>query len=251
MKRTGFTLIELLVVIAVIAVLAAILFPVFTRAKQAAIQSTCASNLEQLGRAIQLYMADNGDKYPWITGAYVWEPGYADKTRNLCQVLGTGAPWGNVDCPKYVKNTNVFRCPADTGCTIAAVNKVYKQAGTSYSFYGIHPEWLEYDSNNAPIPGPVPPEGFENRIGQKYIWLGGLPSGVAKKPSKLIAMFEVWYWHSPERDSYEHGIAMRKITGLMNVGYADGHVGLLRYRDWYLQSQQDYVWDSGIMARTR
>ena len=58
MSRKGFTLIELLVVIAIIAILAAILFPVFARAREKARQITCASNLKQMGLAFFMYNAD-------------------------------------------------------------------------------------------------------------------------------------------------------------------------------------------------
>ncbi|MBS0162614.1 MAG: prepilin-type N-terminal cleavage/methylation domain-containing protein [Nitrospira sp.] len=63
MRRVGFTLIELLVVIAIIAVLAAILFPVFARAKAAAQKTTCLSNIRQVGLANQLYAGDSDDTY--------------------------------------------------------------------------------------------------------------------------------------------------------------------------------------------
>jgi prepilin-type N-terminal cleavage/methylation domain-containing protein/prepilin-type processing-associated H-X9-DG protein len=62
--RKGFTLIELLVVIAIIAILAAILFPVFARAKEAAKSSSCLSNLRQLGMSVRLYMGDSDDLVP-------------------------------------------------------------------------------------------------------------------------------------------------------------------------------------------
>jgi len=55
MKKRGFTLIELLVVIAIIAILAAILFPVFSRAREQARESACLSNAKQIGLAIQMY----------------------------------------------------------------------------------------------------------------------------------------------------------------------------------------------------
>lgn len=64
MKQRGFTLIELLVVIAIIAILAAILFPVFARARQAAYNAGCQSNLKQIGIAMNMYSQDNEETYP-------------------------------------------------------------------------------------------------------------------------------------------------------------------------------------------
>jgi prepilin-type N-terminal cleavage/methylation domain-containing protein/prepilin-type processing-associated H-X9-DG protein len=63
-NKKGFTLIELLVVIAIIAILAAILFPVFMRAKQAAMASHCQSNMNQIGKSIKMYLSDWEDTYP-------------------------------------------------------------------------------------------------------------------------------------------------------------------------------------------
>ena len=63
-RRYGFTLIELLVVIAIIAILAAILFPVFAKAREKARQITCASNEKQLGLAFIQYIQDNDEAYP-------------------------------------------------------------------------------------------------------------------------------------------------------------------------------------------
>ncbi|MES1147497.1 MAG: prepilin-type N-terminal cleavage/methylation domain-containing protein, partial [bacterium] len=64
-RKTGFTLIELLVVIAIIALLAAILFPVFAQAKFAAKRTMDLSNLHQIGLAMDMYMGDYDDYYPW------------------------------------------------------------------------------------------------------------------------------------------------------------------------------------------
>ena len=69
LRRRGFTLIELLVVIAIIAILAAILFPVFTAAKEKGKQASCLSNLKQLSTAMCMYMQDSQDRFaPGIIG---------------------------------------------------------------------------------------------------------------------------------------------------------------------------------------
>lgn len=70
--RNAFTLIELLVVIAIVAILAAILFPVFAKAKSAAKTSACASNLRQVGTALALYQADGEDAYPNTGDPFLW-----------------------------------------------------------------------------------------------------------------------------------------------------------------------------------
>src|SRR5512136_1337050 len=78
-RRSGFTLIELLVVIAIIAILAAILFPVFARAREKARQAQCQNNLKQVGTAMAMYMNDNGDRFPpsfagWESGTGYFSP---------------------------------------------------------------------------------------------------------------------------------------------------------------------------------
>jgi prepilin-type N-terminal cleavage/methylation domain-containing protein/prepilin-type processing-associated H-X9-DG protein len=64
-RTSGFTLIELLIVIAIIAILAAILFPVFSRARENARRSSCQSNLKQIGLSIAQYVQDYDERYPF------------------------------------------------------------------------------------------------------------------------------------------------------------------------------------------
>ena len=76
-RRTAFTLIELLVVIAVIAILAALLLPALTRAKQQAYSTVCKNHLHQMDLALQMYLADNRDKFPFLytTDDVHWQDG--------------------------------------------------------------------------------------------------------------------------------------------------------------------------------
>ena len=77
--RNGFTLIELLVVIAIIAILAAILFPVFSQAREKARQATCVSNGKQVGLAFRMYITDYDEVYMFSIyqgslGGWTWHP---------------------------------------------------------------------------------------------------------------------------------------------------------------------------------
>ncbi len=106
MTRKGFTLIELLVVIAIIAILAAILFPVFARAREKARQSNCLSNVKQITLGIMMYVQDYDEMYPRIyrnasPGTMTYPGGRAS----------TGLMWYGVIYP-YVKNIQIFNCPS-------------------------------------------------------------------------------------------------------------------------------------------
>lgn len=97
--RKAFTLIELLVVVAIIAILAAILFPVFARARENARKSSCQSNMKQLGLGFQQYIQDYDGRYPGVntdTSQYGFQP-YWD-----LQIL------------PYTKSMNLLQCPSDS-----------------------------------------------------------------------------------------------------------------------------------------
>ena len=111
MKR-AFTLIELLVVIAIIAILAAILFPVFAQAKEAAKKTTCLSNTKQMALGIYMYSNDNDDVYPqndWENDPAGFYPG----TYNPANPNGTYQITWTFTVQPYIKNWNLFVCPSD------------------------------------------------------------------------------------------------------------------------------------------
>ncbi|MCL5105367.1 MAG: prepilin-type N-terminal cleavage/methylation domain-containing protein [Armatimonadetes bacterium] len=122
--RKGFTLIELLVVIAIIAVLAAILFPVFTTARARGLQSSCASNLRQIGVAIRMYAQDNNDFLP-----------RPDLARTGTRMANSNYAYVNALWPKYLKAAKVFTCPAD-GASYQHDGMVAKVPGTD--------AWMSY-----------------------------------------------------------------------------------------------------------
>ncbi|MFO7948436.1 MAG: prepilin-type N-terminal cleavage/methylation domain-containing protein [Armatimonadota bacterium] len=102
--RRGFTLIELLVVIAIIAILAAILFPVFARAREKARQSSCLSNMKQFGIANLAYAQDYDGQWP---NSYTIQiDGYDD---GVCS-NGMRAPYSTI--MPYIKNAQLFHCPS-------------------------------------------------------------------------------------------------------------------------------------------
>ena len=102
-RKSAFTLIELLVVIAIIAILAAILFPVFARARENARRSSCQSNLKQIGLAVIQYQQDYDEKFPLLRNNANSGGGPAGN--------GFGGVW--VTIQPYLKSVQILQCPSE------------------------------------------------------------------------------------------------------------------------------------------
>lgn len=132
-KSVGFTLIELLVVIAIIAILAAILFPVFSQAREKARQASCLNNAKNLGMAAWMYTDDSDETYPPVrfgAGRPCWAPApYYTSWRILAQ--------------PYLKNWKIFDCPSfpDSQCS-----EEWRETGRENSPY---PQYLDYQINGS------------------------------------------------------------------------------------------------------
>lgn len=125
LRRNGFTLIELLVVVAIVSLLAAILFPVFSRARENARRASCQSNIQQIGLGLLQYIADYDETLPCsFYGSFGDSTPAGSATNNY--------KWMDAIFP-YAKNEAVFNCPSDS-----ATNTYRFRDGVNYGSYGMN-----------------------------------------------------------------------------------------------------------------
>ena len=141
MRKNGFTLIELLVVIAIIAILAAILFPVFAKAREKARQSSCLSNFKQIGLAVLQYAQDYDERTPReydnLVGKSAWEWCNTNQWTNYQDSV-----------TPYIKNTQVFLCPSASSTRTVEGATAYNHGGTGTAgVNGIAIGTVQYPAN--------------------------------------------------------------------------------------------------------
>jgi len=209
MTRRGFTLIELLVVIAIIAILAAILFPVFAKAREKARQSSCLSNIKQIGLAFMQYKQDYDEVWP--LNAYT-VPSGAGSTYN-----GVTELWYHMLMP-YCKNSQMFMCPSATYNAMPAVAGQTKPAYASASAYG-WPAW---------------------HIGTtQYTLLSGVSDSQITNPSVWVCVGDAdgYYRMTAQQDGvYNEAMISTRHNGGSNFAFCDGHGKWLSAQNVYFPS---------------
>ncbi|MBC7286899.1 MAG: DUF1559 domain-containing protein [Armatimonadetes bacterium] len=239
LRARGFTLIELLVVIAIIAVLAAILFPVFSRAREKARQAQCASNVRQILLALAMYRQDyDGRMLYW----YFWSGP---------QVYY----WWEITQP-YIKNLDIFRCPsAPTDPRVWNMGPQYDRLATDYFLFWYASTWWRVPVGSeglggGAILGAVPaaaPLTIGSTVGpstaQRYPSEADFPH-----PTQVATIVEGFClqssanpndgtmgygsWDASDQRTYRH-------NGGWNVGFLDGHVKWLDANTFWTSTEPD------------
>jgi prepilin-type N-terminal cleavage/methylation domain-containing protein/prepilin-type processing-associated H-X9-DG protein len=214
--RQAFTLIELLVVIAIIAILAAILFPVFGRARENARRSSCQSNLKQIGLGLAQYTQDYDERLPM--GSYDFN----------------NTPWQTIVFP-YLKSSQIFRCPSNTkelniyatssstpGGPIPVSYKCNGGGTNATGDYNDH--WISLPSTAALFKHRPMDRGITN-------WGGGAQLAQFVDTTRTILIFEASSGNQ-EPDAVQGANAdnttFTNHLAMTNFLFADGHVKALK-----------------------
>jgi len=214
--RRGFTLIELLVVIAIIAILAAILFPVFARAREKARTASCSSNVKELQLGVLMYAQDYDERTPGAYGNSSRDTGFDLPRGPVSNRGGTSSWWFWADMIyPYVKNLQIYVCPSGTH---------------SYCDYNANRRAMRADHTTpgtklATLPKPAETIGIYDSWG---ITSCGLPHGYRAHTSKP------WCYGYPAVNELEfepthpEAIDRSRHNNGCNYSFMDGHVKWLQ-----------------------
>lgn len=232
MIQRAFTLIELLVVIAIIAILAALLFPVFSRAKETAKRTSCMSNVKQIGTATALYLSDHDGYYPQtrrtsqqpeiddIDGSWE-EPDLGSIFVKLSRYIGP------LLTESSVNKQRLFACPTDGDPfgSACAVSNPDAPPVTSYLVNG----FFVFGLNESQVEKPANTIYFAERRSQAR----------DNVPPYCDDTYRPW-WNAQnsqapedEMDSLYGAIATRRHLDLSNYTFADGHAKAMAWSQTY------------------
>lgn len=200
-RQRAFTLIELLVVIAIIAILAAILFPVFAKARERARTISCASNMKQIGLALMQYTQDYDERMPACRGYIAPNPYNNDNLEMI--------DW-RIQLLPYIKTVQLFSCPS---------NSSTHRDGDAGQSGGIdHHYGMATAGDNASSPG------FSYEVG------GFRSMAAVEFPSNTLFGVEVSNPYNPDLAAWNVGDAgFTGHTDMANFLYIDGHVKASRW----------------------
>lgn len=214
--KRGFTLIELLVVIAIIAILAAILFPVFARARENARRTSCLSNLKQMGLAVMQYTQDYDEMYPlWLAPYTAGSPIPPGGLWNSVTVY-----WPQLIYP-YHNSLQLFRCPSGVNTPYPSygnygANRFLLATTTPVSIAsvaGTANTYLLMDAGTLSID-----ESYADHPGAQGNYLPGAGTlGIAQNAGIISTPYDL-------RPDFQSG---RHFDGV-NVCFADGHAKWLK-----------------------
>jgi prepilin-type N-terminal cleavage/methylation domain-containing protein/prepilin-type processing-associated H-X9-DG protein len=232
--KKAFTLIELLVVIAIIAILAAILFPVFARARENARRTSCMSNLKQMLLGIHQYTQDYDERYP----------------PRASFISNQNVLWPQLYQP-YVKSTQLFQCPSDTDRTSLPPMGTPAPAGFVAPFHvsylvcnklgglgtGVALSIVVSPSTTVYLAdGGVQATTTQGGADCTGLASGGRPYiGEDSVPKPKSYAFQEPFPGSNDCNTTNDDFAAPSIRHLetSNVGFVDGHVKSMAYTKWY------------------
>ncbi|MGQ9729993.1 MAG: DUF1559 family PulG-like putative transporter [Candidatus Zipacnadales bacterium] len=207
-QRWGFTLIELLVVIAIIAILAAILFPVFARAREKARQTSCLSNVKQLTIAALMYAQDYDELLPCDYYA-------CNSSTTHARLVGQILP--------YMKNQQILYCPSAAKMGIADIVPTPANiAAGNISYY-----YFSYDQ----VPSTVQPPAPNNSTFIAHTFLRQFAGVTPANTPRVLGLgsdttysaSEIWLWSDPFYGNTFPVKIHSAAFGSNNIGYLDGH----------------------------